>query len=114
MSRQVQECGKEVCDAKNGYKAKKEGHKKKIIQEIEDQKEDIMADVQDQKFLQYSRNFQTLVVEKKQYRDCVISLCNEQQSICDNVQGENVSIVTTFCIFSLLVLLDASGFVPLM
>ena len=46
---------------------------KKIIQEIEDQKEDIMADVQDQKFLQYSRNFQNLVVEKKQYRDCVIS-----------------------------------------
>ena len=43
---------KKVRDANNGYEAKREGHKIKITQEIQDQKEEIMADVQDEKFSQ--------------------------------------------------------------
>ena len=41
-----------VRDAKNGYEAKRAGYLIKMTQEIEDQKEEIMADVQDMKFSQ--------------------------------------------------------------
>ena len=43
---------KRVRDANNGYEAKRAGHSIKMTREIEQQKEDIMADVQDQKYEQ--------------------------------------------------------------
>ena len=43
---------KKVCDAKDGYEAKREGHRIKTTQAIDDQKEELMADIQDQKFQQ--------------------------------------------------------------
>ena len=55
---------RKVCDAKTGYEAKREGHKIKITQEIENLKEDIMAEVQDLKFTQNSELKRRLMATK--------------------------------------------------